>query len=71
MVKIKNIKLGSAVVVKAIGVSELKDGDVCLVGVKCIYRDGTYHPIPKRWQLIPDVMDDPQGDELVIIKRDK
>jgi len=71
MVKTKELKTGSAVVVKAIGVSELKDGDMALVGVRCIYVGGKFTPTGKRLSLIPDLFDDPQGDELVIIKREK
>jgi len=69
--KIKELKSGSAVVVKTIGIRDLKDGDSCLVGVKAIFHNGKFLPVGKRLSLIPDLFDDPQGDELVIIKREK
>lgn len=69
--KISDLKTGSAVVIKTIGITDLKDGDLCLVGVKCVYSGGKFTPIPKRWKLIPNVFDDIKGDELVIIKREK
>ena len=71
MVKTKELKTGSAVVVKAIGVSELKDGEQVLVGVKATYHGVKFYPVAPRWKLIPDILDDPQGDELVIVKREK
>jgi hypothetical protein len=69
--KINELTTGSAVVVKAIGVTELKDGDYVLVGIPCFYNGGKFTPIPPRWKLIPDIFDDVKGDELVIIKREK
>lgn len=67
--KLSELPNGSAVAVEAKGTVELKDGDEVLVGVKCIYKDGKFVPIPKRIRLIPDIFDDVKGDELVVIKR--
>ena len=67
--KLSELPEGHAVAVEAKGTVELNDGDSVLVGVKCIYKDGKFVPVPKRIGLVPDLFDDIKGDELVIIKR--
>lgn len=67
--KLSDLKENEAVAVTAKGVIEVADGDTVLVGIKCVYKDGKYHPIPKRIALIPDIFDDIRSDELVVIKR--
>jgi hypothetical protein len=67
--KLSELPEGCAVAVEAKGTVELQNGDSVLVGVKCIYQDGKFIPIPKRISLIPDLFDDIKGDELVVIKR--
>ena len=67
--KLSDLPEGQAVAVEAKGTVELNDGDQVLVGVKCVYKDGKFVPIPKRIRLIPDIFDDVKGDELVVIKR--
>ena len=67
--KLSDLPKGAAVAVEAKGTVELNDGDFVLVGVKCIYKDGKLVPLPKRISLVPDIFDDIDGDELVLIKR--
>ena len=67
--KLSDLKDNQAVAVSANGVIELVDGDTVLVGIKCVYKDGKYYPLPKRIALIPDIFDDIRSDELVVIKR--
>lgn len=67
--KLSDLPEGKAVAVEAKGTVELNDGDQVLIGVKCIYKNGKFVPIPKRIRLIPDIFDDVKGDELVVIKR--
>lgn len=67
--KLSELPEGHAVAVEAKGTVQLNDGDQVLVGVKCVYKDGKFVPIPKRISLIPDIFDDIKGDELVVIKR--
>lgn len=67
--KLSELPEGFAIAVEAKGTVEINDGDQVLVGVKCIYKDGKFVPIPKRIKLIPDIFDDVKGDELVVIKR--
>jgi len=67
--KLSELSEGQAIAVEAKGTIQLNDGDFVLVGVKCVYSDGKFIPIPKRIKMIPDIFDDVKGDELVIIKR--
>jgi hypothetical protein len=68
--KISEIPLGTALVVKPTALYELRDGDTCLVGVRCVLAGGRYIPTSKRLSLIPDIFDDVISDELVILKRE-
>ncbi len=68
--KTKEIPYGTALVVKPTALYELNDGDTCLVGVKCVFRNGKYVPLCRRLSLVPDIFDDPSNDELVVIKRE-
>jgi len=68
--KISELQIGTAIVVNPVSLMELKEGDACLVGVKCIFSNGKYLPLCKRLSLIPDIFDDPSNDELIILKRE-
>jgi hypothetical protein len=67
--KLSELSEGQAIAVEAKGTIQLNDGDFVLVGVKCVYKDGKFVPLPKRIKMIPDIFDDIKGDELVVIKR--
>lgn len=60
-----------AVLVDVIGSTEIKDGEICLVGVKCIYVGGRFVPTSPSFKLIQNVFDYAAKDELIIIKRNK
>lgn len=61
----------SAVLVNAIGTTKLIEGEIYLVGIPSICINGKLIPVGKRMSLIPDLLDDIKGDNLVIIKRAK
>jgi len=69
--KTKELKINQAVVVKAIGVSELKDNEQVLVGVKAIFHKGKFIPTTQAFKLTKNIFDYCEEGELVIIKREK
>lgn len=67
--KIKDLPENSAVVVETKGITTIKEGEVVLVGVRAYYDGKKFIPLSPRLSLIPDIFDDPKGDELIILKR--
>ena len=67
----KDLPQDLAIAVEAKGITPIQDGDIVLVGVKAKYINGTFVPLTTRLRLIPDIFDDPKGDELLILKRIK
>lgn len=58
-----------AVAVQAIGTIEVKEGEVVLVGVKCVWDGQRFVPLTKGFQTTKNIFDYCEPGELVIIKR--
>lgn len=69
--KSKELKIGQAVVVEAKGITEIQEGEIVLVGVKSIYKNGQFVPIIPSFKLIQNVFDYCNTGELIIIKKHK
>ena len=71
MIKTTDLPPETAVVVKAIGTTQIKEGDSVLVGVKCIWTGQRFEPITPGFATTKNVFDYCQPGELVILKREK
>ena len=69
--KTKDLKANQAIVVDAKGITEIQDGDIVLVGVKSVYKDGQFIPIIPSLKLVQNVFDYCDEGELYILKRFK
>lgn len=67
--KTTDLPENSAIVVETKGITQIKEGDVVLVGVRAYYDGTKFIPLNKRLSLVPDLFDDIKGDELIILKR--